>query len=287
MKTPQHAVKRAIIGLLFITQSVTADQQDAAPGDTETPAVAKDPTESIYSETPHPRFVSIATGEWPPLISKKAPGGGPILRVVSEAFAQMGVQSSYQFLPWRRAMANLERAQVDVSAAWRLTKKRQSGFYWSLSVYQGANVFFHRKQDPFAWEKLEDLSEYRIGTVRGYAYSSRFLELVETGHLHPIMVSKEDQLVRMLKAGRIDVLPGNVDVVQYLIRKEYPNHVQFFDYDPTPFTEKPLHTLFVRTQRGLQLKNLLNRGLEKLRHSGRLREIYDQFDPLKRPGKPR
>ena len=219
--------------------------------------------------------VRISTGEWPPLIDSSAPGDGPLARVVREAFAQQGIEVEFVFLPWRRALWEVESGAVPLSMAWRHTPARDARFLFSSeNVYQGENLFFYNRLSRFDWKSLDDLARYRLGGVRGYAYSDAFDEAARSGKLNVFRVNDEKSLIAMLLAGRIDAFPADRQVGRNLIYQYAGDKADQIGVHPLPLTRKPLYLVGSRTDAAQQLMSRFDEGLRQLKASGRFREIY-------------
>lgn len=218
----------------------------------------------------------IASGEWPPLVSEFLPDEGPISLIVKESFAVNGVLIDIKYRPWKRTMREVESGQVDASFAWRKTISRKEALLFSDPIYSGSTVFFHLKSTPFKWNSFSDLSSYSLGTALGYAYSSEFEEARKNGVFNSFEAPGDINLLRMLLVGRIEVFPSNVDVIQYLMNKHYPDKLNQITYDPTPITTKPLYLVAKSGKLGAQTIDRFNRGLSTLKASGRFQEIYRQ-----------
>ncbi|RMF12899.1 MAG: amino acid ABC transporter substrate-binding protein [Gammaproteobacteria bacterium] len=221
--------------------------------------------------------IRISTGEWAPLIDSSKPNDGPLAMVVREAFALQGVAVEYVYAPWKRALHDLETGEVDASAAWRMTEARASRFLFSgEAVYQGENVFFYAKAAPFDWQTLEDLAQYRIGGVRGYAYSAEFESAAKAGKLSVFRVNDEKSLVTMLLAGRIDVFPADRQVGRAMLDALPLQQAEQITFHPKPLTRKPLYLLVRKDEKGRALIERFDRGLRTLIESGRLKQIYEE-----------
>ena len=102
----QFASVRKLVGVLaasawFLTAPITSSAQDT---------------------------VVISTGEWAPFTSESMDNNGVGLHIISAAFAQVGLEVEYQFLPWTRAMEDAEQSKVDFSGIWFYNDERAQKF---------------------------------------------------------------------------------------------------------------------------------------------------------------
>ena len=227
-----------------------------------------------YSQASSIETVTVTTGEWSPLISENLPGHGPISTVVKEAFLQSNIDVKFRFLPWKRAMREVNIGSSDASSAWRITDERKQKFLFSDSVYENENVFFYLKSRPFNWDTFKDLKHYKIGAVLAYAYSEEFESAEKKGTFEVYRVNKEKLLIYMLISGRIHAFPANREVGINLIRSEAPEFFNDFSIHSKPLITKPLSLIFKNNAKGRRLLKKFNDGLEKLKSSGRFDKIY-------------
>ncbi|MGL6040337.1 MAG: hypothetical protein ACRC01_03955, partial [Deefgea sp.] len=52
--------------------------------------------------------IKLMVGDWSPYIENVPPGFGDLSQITQEAFAQVGVQSKFQFEPWKRVENGLD-----------------------------------------------------------------------------------------------------------------------------------------------------------------------------------
>ncbi len=227
-----------------------------------------------YSQATPKETVIVTTGEWSPLISENLSDSGPISTVVKEAFLQSSIDVKFRFLPWKRAMREVDIGSSDASSAWRITDERKKKFLFSDSVYENENVFFYLKSKPFNWNEFKDLKHYQVGAVLAYAYSEEFERAEKKGAFQVYRVNKEKLLIYMLISGRIHAFPANREVGLNLIRSEAPELFNDFAIHPKPLIKKPLSLIFKNNTKGRRLLKKFNDGLKKLKTSGRIEEIY-------------
>jgi len=221
------------------------------------------------------RKVVIATGEHPPLLSEKLEYYGVVARIITEAFAYEGVTVEYQFYPWVRAYKMSEQGTVDGTAYWYLSDERKQTHLYSDPMFQEKVVWFHRKMYPFDWEYLTDLKNTTIGAVSGYTYTDEFYQRLEAKQLFVEFVSRMEQNFEKLIKDRIDIYPESELVGYHYLFKTYSaTTVSQLTHHPKPFFFADGYLLFSKARdNGHALRDTFNRGLQKLRDSGR----YDQF----------
>lgn len=223
-----------------------------------------------------PVVLRLANGEWPPYTGQHLPAHGCDSQVVTEVFAQEGIRVEYQFLPWARGQLLSQNGKVDGTLEWADTPEHRLTHFLSkepLSRQQW--VFFHRKDKPVSWERLDDLHHRSIGLTIGYAYSNAFTDLHKQ---RPAMFHEAagDLLnFKKLLTGRIDLFPMERAVGRHLIANNLSAEEQAeLTANPKPLAEFSPHLLLSRTlpdnERRMQL---FDQGLQRLKASDRYREI--------------
>ncbi|WP_374437339.1 substrate-binding periplasmic protein [Inhella sp.] len=212
----------------------------------------------------------IATGEFPPYATAGRTDQGIALSIVHRAFELGGHQVQFTFLPWSRAQLETERGHWDASAHWGASDERKAKFLLSDNLLTEQWVFLHRRAMKFDWSALEDLYPYVIGMTRDYTYTPELWAAARAGRLISSSVPNDLAGLKMLQAGRIDVLPLERNVACDLL-------VQHFDdaaagqlaAHPRPMTDLfSTHVIFPKDKaRSEQLRADFNRGLKKLRET--------------------
>ncbi|MBB5203251.1 polar amino acid transport system substrate-binding protein [Inhella inkyongensis] len=214
--------------------------------------------------------LQIATGEFPPYATASRADQGIALSIVRRAFELDGHQVKFTFLPWSRAQLETEAGKWDASAHWGASDERRKKFLLSDNLLSEQWVFLHRRAMAFDWMRLEDLQSFVIGMTRDYTYTPELWSAARAGTLISSSVPNDLAGLKMLQAGRIDVLPLERNVACDLL-------VQHFDdaaagqiaAHPRAMTDQfTTHVLFPKGKGASpHLLADFNRGLKKLRES--------------------
>lgn len=160
----------------------------------------------------------IATGEFPPYADSTTPDGGLVNGVIAAAATRVGIQATFLYMPWKRAIEATRAGRYDATSFWYYSEDRTADFIHVGPVSVERIVFLHRTDSPPPeWETLSDLAGLRIGAVPGYTYTPEFWELAAAGTLTVIEGPTDEANVRKLHAGRIDLYPHGEIAAQYLI----------------------------------------------------------------------
>jgi len=257
--------------LLLLILALTAACQPATPP----PA----PIATAISITATPmNTVRLASGEWPPYLSEKLPHFGVASRIVTDAFAAKGITVEYGYFPWARSLKLAQDGNWDGSLIWQKTPEREQDFYFSETVITGQNVFFHLKSRPFEWKEMKDLAGLHIGATLDYTYGEAFTKAEADGTLTVERVPSDEQNLRKLLAGRIDIFPLDLDVGLAMLRENLtPEEAAQITYNPLPIQSTSFSIMLSKkVPRNKEMLDLFNAGLKELIASGKVQQYIEE-----------
>lgn len=221
------------------------------------------------------RTVRLTNGEWPPYMSASLPGNGLISRIVVEAFALQGIHVQFGFFPWPRSLMLAKLGDWDGSVAWVYSPERSRDFVYSDPVIASETVFYHLKSWQFSWNSIDDLKRYRIGVTQDYFYGAAFSQAIAQGKITVESVGRDEQNLTKLLGGRIDLFPIDRRVAASMLRQHFSvPDIERITFAPKPVHSQPLHVMFGKTSpASRQLADEFNKGLKKLKASGRLEQL--------------
>lgn len=222
---------------------------------------------NLQAETVH-----LTNGEWSPYLGEHLPHHGVASRIVEEAFALEGIQVQWEFYPWPRALRNAESGKSAGTAVWRRSPEKEQNFFISDPVVDTSYYLFHRQDHAFDWQQISDLQDKRIGGAIDYNYGAAFQQAEKSGLVHMRRLSHEELALRMLLAGRLDVLPMDKVVAFDLLHRKFSSaERRQLTFHPLPLNSDTLHLLLSRKVAGNEaLLRHFNLGLQKLRDSGKV-----------------
>ncbi|MCP3942930.1 MAG: amino acid ABC transporter substrate-binding protein [Desulfobacteraceae bacterium] len=228
--------------------------------------------------------VTFATGEWPPFTSKELPEYGVVTELVSAICRANGIQPVYMFYPWPRAEDMLKNGEVFAAFPYAITKERKVAFNFSEVLFYGSNVFVYYEKNPktpapVPYEEIEDLKEYEIGGLRGSFLETNF----EQKGLTYNATTTIDQSVRKLVTGRIDFLIDNQVVIFDIIKRLYPDDIEYFKTLPKPFGRKMATALMVSRSypEAQEILKKFNKGLMIIKQNGEYDRITKKYHMTK------
>lgn len=226
------------------------------------------------------RTLDISVGDWPPFIAQDQKHQGFIAHLIHDVLAAEGYDVRFQFLPWNRAYREAALVERDATAVWMYKPEREKDFYYSDPVLSEQFVFFHRKDRNFDWETFEDLAGLTVGGGFGYSYGPGFDAALKTGLFRMERVASNEQNFLRLLIGRVDVIPEEINVGYYTLRRDVGNELASkVTHHPKPLLQSESFVLFPRKgPESLALVKKFNRRLQQFRDSGRYQSYFDAFE---------
>ncbi len=229
----------------------------------------------ILASTAQARDISMLTVEWAPHYGSELPEKGLTTAIVKAAFKTEGHRSDVDFIPWERALKEVEEGKSDVVMGAYHSEEREKSYIFSDPIYfLELGLIARPGLGMSRYNSLRDLTPYSIGISRGFANSEEF---DAANYLDKQAATFPNLNIRKLFRGRIDMAVMNFDLFRYEAKKEG------FCISDVEFMEPPLetHGLYLMASRqildGEKIIRDFNRGLNKIRKSGEFDRIVGRF----------
>ncbi|MDH3631822.1 MAG: transporter substrate-binding domain-containing protein [Gammaproteobacteria bacterium] len=221
------------------------------------------------------REISMLTVEWAPHYGSELPEEGLTTAIVKAAFRAGGHVSEVDFIPWTRALKEVEEGKADIVMGAYHNKEREQTYIFSDPIYfLQLGLIARPGLGITRYDSLRELAPYSIGISRGFANSEEF---DAANYLNKQVASFPNLNIRKLFRGRIDMAVMNFDLFRYEARKEG------FCIGNVEFVEPPLetHGLYLMASRNIADGNKViadfNRGLAKIRQNGQFDRIVNRL----------
>lgn len=215
----------------------------------------------FLSEILFAQSLNISTLEWPPFSGKELPNNGLALERISRILKTYNVEAKFYFFPWARALRNSSEGTTQALAPEYYSKEREIDFYFSDPFMTSPLVLVANRNFPInSFEKIKELSQYKIGTVRGYINTP---EIDHDLSFHKEETSDDLSNIKRLAAGRIQLIIIDLNVFNYLIEHyKIKNNFKII----TPYLEeKNLYIVFPKKlNNSKEERDKFNLGLKKL-----------------------
>lgn len=221
------------------------------------------------------REISMLTVEWAPHYGSDLPEQGLTTAIVKAAFKASGHDSDVEFIPWARALKEVEEGSSDIVMGAYHNEDREEKYIFSDAIYfLELGLIARPGLGVSKYDSLRDLTPYSIGVSRGFANSEEF---DAASYLDKHTATFPNLNIRKLFRGRIDLAVMNFDLFRYEARKEG------FCISEVEFMEPPLetHGLYLMASRkiadGEKIIEDFNLGLDKIRKNGEFDRIVGRF----------
>ncbi|MES2262804.1 MAG: transporter substrate-binding domain-containing protein [Pseudomonadota bacterium] len=226
--------------------------------------------------------VRITMGEWPPLISAAQPQYGVVGRLVTEIFEAAGLAVDYAFVPWKRAMQQVQDGQAHATAIWGHSPERDAVFDFSEPVFTDELVLYYHKDRPLRWDGSEDdiaaLRGVTIGQSLGSAKTPMLERAERRGELHYESSGDEQTNLRKLLLKRIGAVDMSRTSGSYLLQQHFSPAERAHIGHTAPFGHWRYCMMFSRKAPGsARYLALFDQGLRRLKASGRYQQLWDDF----------
>ncbi|CAG1022902.1 hypothetical protein DOJK_01976 [Patescibacteria group bacterium] len=221
--------------------------------------------------------VILATDDWQPYIVKGQPQQGEFAKIVIDVFNKIGMKTEFIYAPWKRVESIVNSGQAFAGIPYSYTDERAKTFDYSVPIMDSVYVFLYNKKlypKGISYRELNELAGYRIGGVTGYWYEGVFKQ----AGLNVEYVTNDEQGIKKLYAGRIDLAATDQLVGRLLIKKLYPKETELFGEIEQPFAHQCLHLMVSRQYpNAAQLTQKFNSMFQKLynKDQGCIREVRD------------
>lgn len=219
----------------------------------------------------HARSLVMCSVNWAPYYGEDLPRQGFFTDLTRAAFRAVDYDVDMQFMPWARAMLEVEQGDRDILLGAYYTDERAETYLYSDEIYSTRVGLVARKDLGIReFDSLRDLTEYEIGYGRGWATTDEF---DNADYLNKQAADSNVLNVRKLYKGRIDMIAMGFDRFQSIAKEEG------LDPDEVVFLEPVLKEsgLFILASPELDEREQViadfNAGLRTIRENG----TYDQI----------
>jgi polar amino acid transport system substrate-binding protein len=218
--------------------------------------------------------IQFVTLEWEPYYGPNLVNEGYFTDIVREAFRRVGYEISVDYVPWKRALYEIENLYYDGLLGVYYSESRAEWLLYSDPVSEAELVFFAKKGSGISWENLEDLRPYTIGIEDGYAYGNAFDAAT---FLKKEAVRKLELNLKKLLEGRIDLIAASRIEVLYWMTTNSPDKMDLLEVVGKPLLSNTLYITFPR--KAIESAKYLydfNRGLQSIREDDTYSKILSR-----------
>lgn len=139
----------------------------------------------------------------PDLVADGKTCTGPVAELIETALKRIGHTVSWSEVPWKRSIEQAKNGKVDILPRHSMKPEREAFLHAVAYGYKIRKIYFMISPlKDIAIENFADLEGLKIGALRGSFYSDQF---DQASNLIKKEMTSNDQIVKMLESGRLDV----------------------------------------------------------------------------------
>lgn len=165
----------------------------------------------------------VVTAEFPPfqVIQPTGKVGGITTEIVENVIANAGYQSNIKSYPWARTLKlGMRERDVLIYSIVR-NSEREKLFKW-IGVLAPYNVYFWKlkKRKDIKLTSIDNVKKYKVGAVNGDIKAQQLVKMGFVSGVNLDFVASDQQNVRRLFAGKIDLMPFDEVSFRYSVATE-------------------------------------------------------------------
>ena len=191
----------------------------------------------LFSPALQAEVLQVTGSLWSPYVDGDLPNGGLAADLVRTALNRAGYEVQANVETWSRAYEGVAVGVYDVVPAIWQTEARGEDLIFSNPYLLNDVIFMSRQGVLVEYRTLSDLTGYRIGVVRDYAYEEAFdshPDLIRMVNNHLI------QNLLLLRQDRLDIVVGDKWALLHQISRFMPDDLPYFRALDKPLARRAL-----------------------------------------------
>ncbi len=222
--------------------------------------------------------IKLGLDEWPPFAGKLIPGHGLSAEIITGAFENQGYKVVLTILPWSRVEQDVKQGRLDAMGNLYEIEDIKAYADYSRPYYRSAVKFLARSDIKTVINTLEDAKPFTIGYGNGYSFG----EVFDKAHyLQKVTCPLTLNCIRMLSAGRLDLVVDSEEVLHYQLRHNPKFQAEGLQILPfILITNNMSIGVSKKHPRRKELIEDFNRGLDQLIKTKRMEAIIKKYIDL-------
>lgn len=221
--------------------------------------------------------VGISDLDYPPFYFEDAGGmRGAAYEIAAEVARQQGYRFEIERRPWKRIQAGLKTGEIEMMILYFKTPERADDVIYAEfpHIYEASALFVESSSSIAFTGDLGALRAYRFGSVRGYSHGEVY---DHSTVLSKQEVNNEQQLIRVLVNGRVDVAVCNPQAIRFYAKQMgMEERIRFLE--PAVAVE-PNYLAFSKARpNATKLAKAFSDGLREFMRTPRYRRILNEYE---------
>lgn len=171
---------------------------------------------ALYADS---HVIKVSSDPWEPWVlgsEGKQATGGLAVEVTRELFKRLNLDIEINIYPYERCIRQMKTGERDVLLMVKKTEEREKYMLFSdVALMESQSIYYSsERMDGFEWQTWQDLNKYTVGGVRGSNYGD-FDTAAKKHGISTELVSTENQNIKKLLAGRVDLIILNQSTANY------------------------------------------------------------------------
>jgi polar amino acid transport system substrate-binding protein len=194
---------------------------------------------------------------------------GAVPELVNDIFSELGHNIIWVKAPWLRSLKDAKEGRVDLLIRHSMTPERTQFLKPIKYSHRIRQLSFYKSPTlKLEINSYDDLQKVIVGAIRGVYYSPKFSEL-DTSRF--MLLEQTEQLVSMLKLGRIDVAVSSGSHNKELFEKQFTE---------VTFSESFINTLYIsipKTSPAMDHYDEIAKLMMEYRTSGKINQYFEKY----------
>jgi polar amino acid transport system substrate-binding protein len=216
--------------------------------------------------------LNLASDVWPPFTnveSKKSIA----LDLVSKALSRIDINTSHKIISFEEVIQGLNTKMIDGSGALWKTDDREENLIFSEPYLQNRLVLVGLKGMDVNLNSIPELTNRKIGVVKGYAYDENLLNAT---NLELVFGDSDQHNLESLFDRKIDYMLVDELLIQYLLQYQLNDVNTYLSIAEKPLQVKTLHLAIQKTLPNAE--NIIinfNKEIKKMIKDGTYNEVLN------------
>ncbi len=228
----------------------------------------------VYAES-----LEIVTEEFPPFnYTENGKITGCSTEVVEAVLKEAGIKGNPVSYPWARAYKMALGQKNVVIYSMVRNSVRENLFKWVGPISSSRGYTYKLKSSTgIKINKIEDASNFKLGLVREFAITQKLLAMPEFVKWKNVyLVSREEQLIRMLKHGHIELM---VMAEPTLVHRSKKIGEDISMFEKAYLMDETFGYMGINILTPDKTVNRLQSALNKLKENGTYKRIFLKYFP--------
>ncbi len=210
--------------------------------------------------------VSFVSESWVHATEKD--GSGLYWDIFRDIFENEGIKFSFKIWSYTGSVKRVQAKMVDAAVGAYIGEVENVIYpknHFAVDVVQ----VLYKKGQVKDWQGQKSIEGKSAGWIKGYSYDDYLQVKVKKSEYD----SRED-ILRVLSGGRIEFY---IDAESDIKDQINAGKIDLTLFEMKELFKLKLYVVFINNDRGKELSEIFDRGMERLKNSGKLKKMFDEY----------